>query len=71
MTFAAEEPEQILNQDTRGRVLVTAERHESLLAEYDRSGMSGAKCRDKILHPGVLAAAPARTTKEGKVVNKI
>lgn len=43
MTFAAEEPEQILSQDARGRVLVTPERRESLLAEYDRSGMSGVK----------------------------
>jgi hypothetical protein len=41
MTFAAEEPEQILSQDALGRVLVTPERRESLLAEYDRSGMSG------------------------------
>jgi hypothetical protein len=43
MTFAAEEPEQILNQDAQGRVLVTQERRESLLAEYDHSGMSGVK----------------------------
>ena len=41
--IATEEPEQILSQDTRGRVLVTPERRESLLAEYDRSGMSGVK----------------------------
>jgi hypothetical protein len=43
MTFAAEEPEQILSQDARGRVLATPERREPLLAEYDRSGMSGVK----------------------------
>src|SRR6516225_2603992 len=43
MTFAAEEPEQILSQDTRGRVLVTPERREFLLAEYDRRGMSAVK----------------------------
>jgi hypothetical protein len=43
MTLAAEEPEQILSQDARGRVLVTRERRELLLAEYDRSGMSAAK----------------------------
>ncbi len=43
MTFAAEEPEQILSQDAQGRVLVRRERRESLLAEYDRSGMSGVK----------------------------
>ena len=43
MTVGAEEPEQILSQDTRGRVLVTPERRELLLAEYDRSGMSGMK----------------------------
>jgi transposase len=43
MTFAAEEPEQILSQNAKGRVLVTRERRETLLAEYDRSGMSGVK----------------------------
>ena len=43
MTFAAEEAGQILSQDTRGRVLVSRERRESLLEEYDRSGMSGVK----------------------------
>jgi hypothetical protein len=42
MTFGAE-PGQILSQDARGRVLVSRERRESLLAEYDRSGMSGVK----------------------------
>jgi hypothetical protein len=43
MTLAAEEPEQILSQDGRGRVLVRQERRELLLAEYDRSGMSGVR----------------------------
>ena len=43
MTFAAEEAGQILSQDARGRVLVSRERRESLLEEYDRSGMSGVK----------------------------
>src|SRR5262252_9274397 len=43
MTFVAEEPEQILSQDSRGHVLVTQERRESLLVEYDRSGMSAVK----------------------------
>jgi hypothetical protein len=35
MTFAAEEPGQILRQDAQGRVLVSRERRESLLEEYD------------------------------------
>ena len=43
MTFASEEPGQILSQDAQGRVLVSRERRESLLEEYDRSGMSGVK----------------------------
>jgi hypothetical protein len=43
MTFRAEEPGQIMSQDAQGRVLVSRERRESLLAEYDRSGMSGVK----------------------------
>jgi hypothetical protein len=43
MTFAAEEAGQILSRDTRGRVLISQERREALLAEYDRSGMSGVK----------------------------
>ena len=43
MTFGAEEAGQILSRDARGRVLVSRERRESLLAEYDSSGMSGVK----------------------------
>jgi transposase-like protein len=43
MTLAAEEAGQILSQDARGRVLVSRERRESLLEEYERSGMSGVK----------------------------
>jgi hypothetical protein len=43
MTFASEESGQILSQDAQGRVLVSRERRESLLEEYDRSGMSAVK----------------------------
>jgi len=43
MTFAAEEPGEILSQDAQGRVLVSRERRELLLEQYDRSGMSGVK----------------------------
>jgi transposase-like protein len=43
MTSATEELGEILSQDAQGRVLVSRERRESLLAEYDRSGMSGVK----------------------------
>lgn len=43
MTLAEEEAGQILSRDARGRVLVSRERRESLLEEYDRSGMSGVK----------------------------
>ncbi|MGA8480485.1 MAG: hypothetical protein WB696_21190 [Chthoniobacterales bacterium] len=43
MTFAAAEPGRIMSQDSQGRVLVSRERRESLLEEYDRSGMSGVK----------------------------
>jgi hypothetical protein len=44
MTLASEEePGQILSQDARGRILVPRERRESLLEEYDRSGMSGVR----------------------------
>ena len=43
MTFAVEEAGPILSQDARGRVLVSPDRRESLLEEYDRSGMSGVK----------------------------
>ena len=39
---------QILSRDARGRVLVTPERREALLAEYDRSGMSGIKFAEYI-----------------------
>ena len=43
MTFAAEEAGEILSRDTQGRVLVSRERRELLLEQYDRSGMSGVK----------------------------
>ncbi|MGA8479148.1 MAG: hypothetical protein WB696_14440, partial [Chthoniobacterales bacterium] len=43
MTFAADEPGEILSQDAQGRVLVSPERRELLLEQYDRSGMSGVK----------------------------
>src|SRR5258708_39511906 len=43
MTSATEELGEILSQDAQGRVLVSRERRESLLEEYDRSGMSGVK----------------------------
>jgi hypothetical protein len=43
MTIAAEEAGQILSRDARGRVLISRERREALLGEYDRSGMSGVK----------------------------
>jgi hypothetical protein len=43
MTFAAAETGEIMSQDAQGRVLVSRERRESLLEEYDRSGMSGVK----------------------------
>ena len=44
MTIAGEDQVgQILSQDARGRVLISQERREALLAEYDRSGMSGVR----------------------------
>lgn len=44
MTISGEDQTgEILSQDARGRVLVSRERRESLLAEYDRSGMSGVR----------------------------
>ena len=49
MTFAAEEAGQILSQDTQGRVLVSRERRELLLEEYDRSGMSGVKFAQSVI----------------------
>ena len=43
MTFGAEELGEILSRDAQGRVLVSRERRELLLEQYDRSGMSGVK----------------------------
>jgi hypothetical protein len=44
MTIAGEgQAGQILSQDTRGRVLISRERREALLAEFDDSGMSGVR----------------------------
>jgi hypothetical protein len=48
MTLAAEEPGEILNRDAQGRVLITRERRELLLEQYDRSGMSGVKFAEYI-----------------------
>jgi hypothetical protein len=42
MTSTTAGPE-VLKQDRRGRVRVTRERREALLAEFDRSNLSGAK----------------------------
>jgi hypothetical protein len=43
MTLGAEEAGEILSRDAQGRVLVSRERRELLLEQYDRSGMSGVK----------------------------
>jgi hypothetical protein len=48
MTLAAEEPAEILNRDAQGRVLISRERRELLLGQYDRSGMSGVKFAEYI-----------------------
>ena len=49
MTIAAEEEGgEILSRDARGRVLVSRERRELLLEQYDRSGMSGVKFAEYI-----------------------
>jgi hypothetical protein len=48
MTFTAEEPGEILSRDAQGRVLVSRERRELLLEQYDRSGMSGVKFAEYI-----------------------
>ena len=48
MTFAAEEGGEILSRDARGRVLISRERREMLLEQYDRSGMSGVKFAEYI-----------------------
>jgi hypothetical protein len=48
MTFTAEEPGEILSRDAQGRVLVSRERREALLEQYDRSGMSGVKFAEYI-----------------------
>jgi hypothetical protein len=74
MTFAAEEIGQILSRDARGRVLVSRERRESLLEEYDRSGMSGVKFAQylgiKYSTLAQLAPKPASSSRAGKVVDK-
>jgi len=49
MTFAAEEGGEILSQDAQGRVLVSRERRELVLEQYDRSGMSGVKFAEYVV----------------------
>ena len=52
-----------MSQDAQGRVLLTLERRESLLEEYDRSGMSGVQFAavgpDQILNSRIMAPKPA------------
>lgn len=43
MATTTEVPEQIIQADALGRLRVTAERRESLLDEFERSGLSGPK----------------------------
>ena len=43
MTTTTETPTQIIKTDSRGRLRMPAERRESLLDEFERSGLSGAK----------------------------
>lgn len=43
MTLGAEEAGEILSRDAQGHVLVSRERRELQLEQYDRSGMSGVK----------------------------
>ena len=43
MTTTPETPVQIIPADSRGRLRMPAERRESLLDEFERSGLSGAK----------------------------
>jgi transposase-like protein len=43
MTTTTEPPTQIIKTDSRGRLRMSAERRESLLDEFERSGASGAK----------------------------
>jgi hypothetical protein len=54
-----------------GRVLVSREGRESLLEEYDRSGMSGVKVcavrRDQVFDAGLLAPEETSSSRPGKV----
>ncbi len=43
MTTTTETPTQIIPTDSRGRLRMSAERRESLLDEFERSGLTGAK----------------------------
>ena len=74
MTLAEEEAGQILSRDARGRVLVSRERRESLLEEYDRSGMSGVKFAQYVrIKYSTLASwlqKQASSSRPGKVATK-
>jgi len=61
MTFAAEKPGEILSQDAQGRVLVSRERREMLLEQYDRSVTLcfTRRLRNKLpLHPELKTVSP-------------
>jgi len=67
MRSTTPEPE-VLKQDERGRVLVSAERREALLDEFERSGASGAKfARMAGIKYATFAGWVSRRRKEGKL----
>ena len=57
---------EILKVDEAGRVRTPPEKREAVLAEFDRSGMTGASKRyaDRLLPYGVTLTAQARGTEE-------
>lgn len=65
---AANEGIELLRVDTRGRVRVSRERREVLLAEYDRSGMSGAAFAEwaGVKYPTFMSWVSGRRRERGK-----
>lgn len=70
--FGEQQGIELLRQDKRGRVRVPKERRESLLAAYDRSGMSGAEFAEwaGIKYPTFMGWVESRRRQKKDMVGK-
>ena len=66
MTFAAEEPGQILSQDAQGRVLVSRDAAGAVRPQRDERSKVRPVLGDQIFDAGPLAPKPASSSTTGR-----